>query len=264
MKEYYVYCIYVDKVPVYIGKGRGSRMHHHLRNFILHNTAVNKVLKDKLNSAANKNQIIDVKTVRENLSNEEALHEESNLISLYGRKIYNEGTLCNVTEGGNQPPSVDNIKQLLGADKFFEIKKKQINSMLATTDKKIQRVAPFIRESLKNDRMLKDIASDLDVTCPTLRSWIQRLNLTMNYQGKDKKIKEHLRKYRAINKHIPNSNAKLYTIQEPGGKIISTRFLKQYCTSKNIDYSNLRSAFKRKSQHKGYSIINQQEPEDLQ
>jgi hypothetical protein len=112
--------------------------------------------------------------------------------------------------------------------------------------------------------MLKDIASDLHVTCPTLRSWIKRLNLTMNYQGKDKKIKEHLQKYRAINKHIPNSNAKLYTIQEPDGKIISTRFLKQYCTSKSIDYSNLRSAFKRKSQHKGYSIIKQQEPEDLQ
>jgi hypothetical protein len=263
MKEYYVYCIYVDNVPVYIGKGKGSRMHHHLRNFALHNTAVNKVLKDKLNSAVNKNQIKDVKIIRENLSNEEALHEESNLISLYGRKIYDTGTLCNVACGGNQPPSADNIRQLLGIDKFFEIRKKQINSMLANTDKKIQRVAPFIKESLESNRMLKDIAKDLDVTCPTLRDWMKRLNLPMNYQGKDKKIKEHLQKYRAINKHIPNSNAKLYTIQEPDGKIICTRFLKQYCTSKNIDYSNLRCAFKRNGQHKGYSIIMQQEPEDL-
>ena len=263
MKEYYVYCIYVDSVPVYIGKGKGTRMHHHLRNFTLHNTAVNNVLRDKLNSAISKNQIIDVKIVQEDLSNEEALIEESNLISIYGRKIYDTGTLCNVACGGNQPPSVDNIKQLIGVDKFVEIKKKQINSMLANTDKKIQRVAPFIKESLESNRMLKDIARDLGITCPTLRDWMKRLNLPMNYQGKVRKIKEHLQKYRAINKHIPNSNAKLYTIQEPDGKITCTRFLKQYCTSKNIDYSNLRSAFKRRSQHKGYSIIKQQEPEDL-
>lgn len=111
-------------------------MHHHLRNFTLHNTAVNKVLRDKLNSAISKNQIIDVKIVQEDLSNEEALLEESNLISLYGRKIYDTGILCNVASGGNQPPSVDTIKQLVGVDKFVEIKKKQINTMLVNTDKK--------------------------------------------------------------------------------------------------------------------------------
>lgn len=264
MKEYYVYCIYVDNVPIYVGKGKGKRMYHHLRNFTIHNTAVNKVLRDKLNSAIGKGQIIDVKIVQKNLTNDEALVEESNLISLYGRKIYNTGTLCNVVDGGNQPPSVNDIKQLLGEDKFSEIKKKQINSMLLNTDKKIQKVKQFIEDSLKQQRMLKDIARDLNITCPTLRDWMKRLNLTMNYDGKVKKIKEHLQKYRDINKTIPNSNAKLYIIQEPDGTIISTRFLKQYCNIKNIDYSNLRAAFKRKTKHKGYSIIKQQEPEDLQ
>lgn len=37
--------------------------------------------------------------------------------------------------------------------------------------------------------MLKDIARDLNITCPTLRDWIKRLNIPMNYQGKDKKLK---------------------------------------------------------------------------
>jgi hypothetical protein len=261
MKEYYVYCIYVDSVPIYIGKGKGKRMHHHLRNFIIHN---NKVLRDKLNSAISKNQIIDVKTIQENLTNEDALVVESNLISLYGRKIYGTGSLCNVADGGNQPPSVNNIKQLLGADKFSIVKQRQINSMLLNTDRKIQKVKQFIVDSLKHKRMLKDIAHDLNITCPTLRDWMKRLNLTVNYDGKAKKIKEHLQKYRDINKTIPNSNAKLYTIQEPDGTVTSTRFLKQYCQSKNIDYSNLRTTFKRKTMHKGYSIIKQQEPKDLQ
>jgi hypothetical protein len=263
MKEFYVYCIYVDDVPVYVGKGKGMRMHHHLRNFTLHNTAVSKVLKDKLNSAMVKGQIIDVKIIKEDLSNDEALIEESRLISIYGRKIYGMGTLCNVTEGGNQPPSVDNIKQLLGEDKFNEIKQKQINSMLLNTDKKIQKAKQFIEDSLNSEKMLKDIAKDLEISCPTLRVWIKRLNLSINYKGKSKKIKEHLQKYRDINKRTPNANAKQYTIQEPSGEIVCTRFLKQYCSSRNIDYSNLRSAFKRGTQHKGYSIIKQQEPTDL-
>lgn len=112
--------------------------------------------------------------------------------------------------------------------------------------------------------MLKDIAVDLGVTGPTLRDWIKRSKITINYSGKNKKIKEHLQKYRKINKHIPNANSKLYIIKEPDGQIVNTRFLKQYCNEKNIDYSNLRSSFKRKGQHKGYSIIKQQEPEDLQ
>ena len=264
MKEYYVYCIYVEDIAIYIGKGKGSRMHHHLRNLTLHNTAVNKILKDKLNSAICKNQKIDIKIVIDNLSDEQALIEERKLICSYGRRINGSGVLCNITEGGNQPPTAQDIKYLFGKDKFLEIKKKQIISMRENINKKIQEKLPFIQKSLDEGRMLKDIAVDLGVTGPTLRDWIKRSKITINYSGKNKKIKEHLQKYRKINKHIPNANSKLYIIKEPDGQIVNTRFLKQYCNEKNIDYSNLRSSFKRKGQHKGYSIIKQQEPEDLQ
>ena len=49
--------------------------------------------------------------------------------------------------------AIDEIVKI-AVDKFFEIRKKQINSMLANTDKKIQRVAPFIKESLESNRIL--------------------------------------------------------------------------------------------------------------
>lgn len=263
MGNYYVYGIFVNSVIVYIGKGTGNRKDHHLRNFLLHNTAVNAILKAKLQKAVKNNDIINVDILIDGVSEDQALIKETILIQKYGRKIDGTGTLCNFTQGGNQPPSRTLLRKLLSDKDYCNMQQKYFQTQKKNYAKKIQEKIPIIQQMLEAGEMLCNIAKKLQVSNATLRTYIRKSGLKVNYEGKRKKIREHLEKYRIINKQKPNKNAKLYTVKEPSGKITQTRMLKQYCNNHVIDYSNLRATFKRGGSCKGYSIINQQEPEPL-
>lgn len=260
MNDYYVYGIYINSIIIYVGKGKGNRKDHHLKNFLTSNTAVSKVLKDKFTNALKNNHPIDVKILKNNITENNALLYESNLIKKIGKKINDTGTLCNVTDGGNQPP---NLKQIYSKDEFNSIKQKQRQTRKINYAKKINEYKPLIDKMLNEGYMLKEIAEYFGKSTVTIRHWIKELGIKMNYEGKNKKIKDHLAKHRKVNNSKPNKNAKQYTIKEPDGTITTTRLLKTYCKNKQIDYSNLRATFKRGGKHKGYSIINQLEPEDL-
>lgn len=263
MKRFYVYGIFINTIIIYVGKGTGNRKDHHLKNFLLHNTAVNRILRSKLYKATKNGDKIDVSILVSNLSEDEALIQEANLILKYGKKIDGTGTICNITDGGMQPPSVTTIRKLYGEEGYDHIKQKKEHTRKINLVNKIQQHIPTIKQMLENGMMLKEIAAKIDVSTITIRRWMKTHNITMNYTGKQNKIRQHLDSYRSINRSKPNCNAKTYTIKEPSGSISTTKFLKQYCKEHNIDYSNLRATFKRGGSCKGYSIIAQLEPETL-
>jgi hypothetical protein len=263
MKKYYTYGIFINSTIIYVGKGTGNRKDHHLKNFLLHNTAVNRILRSKLSKATENGDKIDVTILVDNLSEDEALIQEANLIQKYGKKVDGTGMLCNITDGGTQPPSTKTIRSLYGEEKYSHIKQKKEYTRKINLANKIQQHIPIISQMLKDGNMLKDIAAKLNVSTTTIRLWMRKYNIVMNYTGKKNKIKQHLQKYRQINNQKPNCNAKLYTVKEPSGNLHKTRLLKQFCNTRNLDYSNLRATFKRGGSHKGYSIVAQQEPETL-
>lgn len=108
MKKYYIYVLldsskpgeyiygkYVfDFEPFYIGKGTGDR---------IKNTFYDKSIfkKSKIEKLKREDIKIISKKIIEDLSNDESLLLEKELISLIGRRDLNKGTLVNTTDGGD-------------------------------------------------------------------------------------------------------------------------------------------------------------------
>jgi hypothetical protein len=95
----YVY-MYLDprKTPmevIYIGKGRGKRMFHHRFK-----TCDNSILKAKIDHILKDGLEVIIEKVIDNISDEEAMRIEIELIAKYGRICNETGSLCNFTEGG--------------------------------------------------------------------------------------------------------------------------------------------------------------------
>lgn len=116
----FIYGEYVfDYEPFYIGKGFGDRLFHHLkckgRN---HNK--NIIIKDLLRE--NKTPII--LKIKENLSNEDSLILEKEMIKLIGRLDIGTGTLTNLTEGGEGH---------IGYIQSEETKRKRVESLKKST-----------------------------------------------------------------------------------------------------------------------------------
>jgi hypothetical protein len=85
MKKYYCYAyLREDGTPYYIGKGTGKRIHSKIHS---------------VNLPPLQRRVI----VKDNLTNDEALKLEKELISKYGRKEFG-GFLHNKTDGGENPP----------------------------------------------------------------------------------------------------------------------------------------------------------------
>ncbi len=94
----YVY-IYLDPrsnppLPIYVGKGKGSRSEFHKTK------AKNPILKRKIAKINELGLEPIVEIYQNNLTDQEALNLEIELISKFGRIDLNTGTLCNLTEGG--------------------------------------------------------------------------------------------------------------------------------------------------------------------
>ncbi len=95
---YYVYVYYDPRKdpiePIYVGKGHGRRMYHHLTK------AKNPILRRKLAHIQRDGLAPIIKKVAENLEALEAMLLEQDLILRHGRLKLGTGTLCNLTEGG--------------------------------------------------------------------------------------------------------------------------------------------------------------------
>jgi hypothetical protein len=263
MNIYYVYGIYINDAIVYIGKGCGDRKDHHLRNFINKNSAVNRILNCKLQNAIKNNYVYRVSIINNKLTEQQALLRESELIKHYGRIIDNTGPLCNVCDGGNQPPSAREIKKLVGDLEWKSIRSKQKQTAQITIKNKIQDKLLIVEELLKSQKTIKEIAHVINVNKDTVLRWIIKYQIQgYTKQGKKIVIKDHLKKQREKNKGKIQKTSYIYTIVEPNGNMTQTANLITYCRQKGIDYSNLRQTIRKtsmgkQSKHKGYYIHRQ-------
>lgn len=95
----YVYIYYDPRKtpiePIYIGKGIDDRMYHHVNK-----KCHNPILERKLTKIKELGLEPIIEKIQDNLSDEDALKLEIELISKYGRIDLETGTLCNLTEGG--------------------------------------------------------------------------------------------------------------------------------------------------------------------
>jgi hypothetical protein len=81
--------------PIYVGKGKGKRAYIHLGN-----GCTNAILRSKILHIRESKLEPIIFFVKENLSCQDALDLEKQLIKEYGRICNDSGILCNFTEGG--------------------------------------------------------------------------------------------------------------------------------------------------------------------
>lgn len=81
--------------PIYIGKGTKSRILKHLKN-----EKINPIKINKINSIKKEGLLPILVKIIDNISNEESLEIEKNLIKIIGRYCKKEGPLTNYSPGG--------------------------------------------------------------------------------------------------------------------------------------------------------------------
>ncbi len=99
-KLFYVYEIIDPRTNIvfYVGKGQGTRMLHHTR--LINSSAVkgNRILYNKINEVVNQDKSLIYRQFFVDTESAAFVLEEK-LIKRYGRLIYNEGPLCNISSG---------------------------------------------------------------------------------------------------------------------------------------------------------------------
>jgi transposase len=253
--KYYVYGLFANDVCFYIGKGTGRRFKDHFRQYKSGCKMCNYMLWCKLKSLESLKIVPVSKILKDNLSESEALEIEKHYIDKFGKKLQG-GSLCNISDGGNQPPTSIELKNSLPAEVYKEIRNKTVTNFKKAISTRNLKKIRIVEEMLAEGKMIKEIATFLNKTPVTISKWINLYKIPFNHEGKKRTIKNHLEKLskkRHLNK-IPIS-AKTYKVIEPDGSIISTQRLISYCKEKNIDYANLRRTFNKNTKHKGYQII---------
>jgi hypothetical protein len=259
MRRYYVYGIYEGERCFYIGKGTGDRMYHHYKRYCSSGKAVNKLLLCKFISLEKRGVVPSCQIIKNDLSEVEAHTLEIELIKKYGKKLQG-GLLCNVCDGGNNPPSMKMLKEYYDDEGIAIIKSKQLLTRRENLLKLREHELETMKSGLKCNKTVKEIASEIGVTPDTVLRWAKTFNIPISGEGKRRAIIKHLRKCAENNKLKVQKTAKEYTVQEPSGNVVIVNKLIVYCRDKGIDYSNLRKTFCRtktgkRSFTKGYSII---------
>ncbi len=96
---YYIY-LYIDSTtstPFYVGKGKDFRW-----RLCCHTRTVNNHLRNKIKKLGADN--IKIEFLHKNLTEKDALQKEIYWIKYYGRRDLKQGTLCNLTDGGEKGP----------------------------------------------------------------------------------------------------------------------------------------------------------------
>lgn len=258
LSKYYVYGLYKNNTELfYIGKGSGSRYKHYYKKALRQN----RYLTCHLKYLIKENISYVGKIIKDNLTEDEALNYEAELIKQYGKKVNGTGCLYNIADGGNQPPSVFLTRQIKGEKEFKNIIEKQKKTFKEKIYQRNKNDIETLKKLLNEGKMLNDISKIIGKTTNTLRSWIRKHELKMNYEGKQKFIKDHLHNLRKKNNLKAAKTSKTYTVQEPNGNVIVTNKLVVYCKTKKIDYANLRKTETGKSkQAYGYRILEVKEP----
>lgn len=242
MNIYYVYGLFDENENCfYIGKGSGRRMYNHRKNFKA-NKISNHFLYCKLKSLENKNQKFKEKILIENLSEKDALIQEKILIEKYGRKI-NGGLLCNILEGGNQPPSVNEIKRIYGEDFYEKIKLKRIKTNKDSIFKRNYHYKEKIQKLIEEGYLIKDIAKKLKVNRNNISKWIKLYQLKYDDTKKRQLEIERLKSCRELNVKKIQKTSYTYLIVTPEDKEIIVNKLVVFCKENKIDYRSLRNTY---------------------
>lgn len=256
-----MYGLFEEDVCFYIGKGKGNRHKQHFRHYKQNYKMCNYMLWCKLKSLEKRNIEPVSIILKDNLTEDEAYELEKHYIAIFKKKVTG-GTLCNITGGGNHPPSRTTLMQTRSAEEYEKIIIKQQKTFKHTIVEKNKDKIERATQLMAEGNMLKDIATELKVSAKTIRTWLRQAGIPINYEGKNKAIKLHLEKL-SQNRHnnkIPIS-AKTYKVLTPDKKIITTQRLIVFCKEHGLDYSNLRQTYNGNSkQHKGYSLIEVTEP----
>ena len=103
---YYRDDIKFDFEPFYIGEGKNKRMYDHLNEAIKKEFIVkgNRHKFYRIKQIIALNHIPIIMKLKDNITEEDALAYETELILLIGRRDLGRGPLTNLTDGGNKPP----------------------------------------------------------------------------------------------------------------------------------------------------------------
>lgn len=101
-RRYYVYAYFdKDETPFYIGKGVGYRYRVSCH---LNKANTNHFLKNKFCKIGRDH--VEIRFLHKDLTEKEAFLLETLWIKYYGRRDKKEGTLCNLTDGGDGPNGI--------------------------------------------------------------------------------------------------------------------------------------------------------------
>lgn len=229
-KKFYVYIYYnpINKLPIYVGKGKNSRDKDHLNYCIKHpEPSRGKHFYNTIRKILRENNSPIIKRFKENLTEEEAFNLEIHLIKLFGRKDLNEGPLLNLTFGGsggaispdilheyhNRKEYKENARQRMLKHWSEESNRKEQSSKIRKTWKKHSRKEPnsqFMKKRWEENR----------------EQMIEKSKEYYNDPKNSKAIEERRKKISQTLKETSNfvaNNPKSRKVQTPQGTFASKR-----------------------------------------
>lgn len=196
----------------------------------------------------------------------EAFEIEKELIKKYGKRCDNTGILFNITDGGDQPPSVEFIKNIYGEEKYTQQKIKRRSTFYENYYIKNFENILLIEKMLAENMLIKDIAVKIGKDRNTVSKWIKFYNIKYDHTLKKILEIERLQNFREENSKKIQKTSKKYIIVDPHGEEHECFKLVIFCRNNNLDYRGLRNTYKKytnkglQSKCKGFWIKKQIEP----
>lgn len=238
-----------DYEPFYIGKGFSSRIFYHLKckgkNYLK-----NKIISDLLKI----NKVPIIYKIVENLTNEESLTKEIEIISKIGRLMLDSGPLTNLTDGGEGS---------IGYKQSQETKNKRVKSLQKSTFYQTVRskefrnnASKFFTEYYSDEKNLKKI-SDLkkgdknpmfgkttsDKQKESVREAHRKGKIQLTENGL-KKIIETSKKRKGTKNSIIRCDVKIYCLTSPNNEnftIYGSKNLQEFCKEKKLQFHVLKN-----------------------